>query len=185
MQGLNQHRGAQHDPPWTDADRLREMVLERQMSVDDIGDELGCSGDLISKHLDRHNIPSISDLHVGVRTLPQGYEQIHHYYEGDHWTLKLHRLIAVAEYGTDAVKDSYIHHENEIPWDNRPSNLTPMDPEDHGRKHMYEYYESAPWRDPEKLKAALSGGSITAAAEELGCRRKTVYRWMDNHDISV
>lgn len=46
-----------------------------------------------------------------------------------------HRLLAIAEHGLDAVKDKEIHHQNTIPWDNRPENLKPVSPEEHKEIH--------------------------------------------------
>jgi transposase-like protein len=47
----------------------------------------------------------------------------------------LHRLLAVAEYGIEAVKDKHIHHENQIPWDNRPENIEPLTASEHMSLH--------------------------------------------------
>jgi predicted transcriptional regulator len=68
-------------------------------------------------------------------TLTQGgYLQVRHIGE----RFKLHRLVAVADYGFDAVADNHVHHKNNIPWDNRPSNLVVMGVEEHHRHHSKE-----------------------------------------------
>lgn len=36
----------------------------------------------------------------------------------------VHKLVAVAEYGIDAVKENDVHHLNTISWDNRPENIS-------------------------------------------------------------
>jgi hypothetical protein len=50
-------------------------------------------------------------------------------------SLPVHRLLAVAEYGTEAVKDKVVHHKNNIPFDNRLSNIELMDSSEHARHH--------------------------------------------------
>jgi transcriptional regulator with XRE-family HTH domain len=50
-------------------------------------------------------------------------------------TISHHRLLAVAEYGLDEVKDKVIHHKNKIPWDNRPENIELMSVVEHGKLH--------------------------------------------------
>lgn len=48
----------------------------------------------------------------------------------------VHRLLAVSEYGIEAVKDNVVHHKNKIPWDNRPENIEVMSNEEHMSHHM-------------------------------------------------
>ena len=47
----------------------------------------------------------------------------------------VHRLLAVAEYGFDAVRDNVIHHVNQIPWDNRAENIEIMTQSKHAKQH--------------------------------------------------
>lgn len=56
--------------------------------------------------------------------------------DGKQRCMKVHRLVAIAEWGVDAVAGNHVHHKNEIPWDNRPSNLEVKTPEDHHSDHM-------------------------------------------------
>lgn len=42
--------------PWREYDTLYEMYVERGMSLSDVGDELGCSADTVSKWLRHHQI---------------------------------------------------------------------------------------------------------------------------------
>lgn len=46
--------------------------------------------------------------------------------------VKIHVLVAIAEWGIDAVKDNDVHHRTGCKIDNRPDNLVPMDPKRHG-----------------------------------------------------
>lgn len=65
----------------------------------------------------------------------EGYETWRDKYQYKESRVKVHRLVAVAEYGINEVKDRVVHHRNEVPWDNRPGNLQLMTPEDHATHH--------------------------------------------------
>lgn len=148
------------DEPYRDPERLRKMYLDRGMTTREIANRFNCSNGTISRWLNRHNIPTRENWTAGVkaakranrrervtvRTLESGYE---------YWASKeqrpgessrtseivyVHRLLAVAEYGIDAVADSEIHHLNGVPWDNRPENITLLDESAHGRLHSIEYH---------------------------------------------
>jgi len=68
-------------------------------------------------------------------TAKHGYEVISTKVNGVQKSVRLHRLVAVAEYGYDAVVDKSVHHESNIPWDNRPENLEPMTRAEHRSLH--------------------------------------------------
>jgi hypothetical protein len=67
---------------------------------------------------------------------PDGYE-CWTVYDGqrESHTVRVHRLVAIAEYGFDAVSGNVVHHKNQIPWDNRPENLEPMSRGEHSELH--------------------------------------------------
>lgn len=65
----------------------------------------------------------------------QGHEQWQDNYKGKKTGVSVHRLVAVAEYGFEAVCGEAVHHVNRVPWDNRPDNLVLLDPISHGRRH--------------------------------------------------
>lgn len=54
---------------------------------------------------------------------------------GDEGSIGIHRLLAVAEYGLDAVAGMDVHHKNGIPWDNRPENIELLTRSEHMRTH--------------------------------------------------
>lgn len=56
---------------------------------------------------------------MALRTRRDGYE----HWKSGHRSVLVHRLLAVAEWGFDAVADRIVHHCPGIPWDNRPSTL--------------------------------------------------------------
>jgi hypothetical protein len=83
----------------------------------------------------------------------EGYEKWRHavnYEDGriDH-RLSHHRLLAVAEFGFDAVCDMHVHHKNEIKWDNRPENLEIVEPSEHIEYHHKQgnYDDNEFWKE--------------------------------------
>jgi len=67
------------------------------------------------------------------RTTTQGYEEISFNGPEGRERVKIHRLIAVAEYGLDKVVDKDIHHKSNIGWDNRPKNIVPLTHSEHSK----------------------------------------------------
>jgi hypothetical protein len=65
----------------------------------------------------------------------EGYEYFGSKWEGKNEELKLHRLLAVAEYGFDKVAGKVVHHKNGIPWDNRADNIEVLTRSEHGKIH--------------------------------------------------
>ena len=84
--------------------------------------------------------------------------------QGD--TIQIHRLVAIAEYGFEAVENSHVHHINSIPWDNRPSNLIPLSPSEHRRRESLRLLiENVP---DDVLAKALELKGYPEAAEAIG-----------------
>jgi len=65
----------------------------------------------------------------------RGYPHWEFIEDSEYRCVRVHRLLAVAEYGFDAVADMDVHHKNGIPWDNRPVNIEPMDHGEHTKLH--------------------------------------------------
>jgi len=130
---------------WRDKSVLKEMYCERKLSCREIGSELGCAARTVSKWLDRHGIKvrQLSEANsisarkrpANFETYEKGYERWTTDYRGERSTLRVHRLLAVAEYGFEAVVGNDVHHINHIPWDNRPENIRLLSHADHSRLH--------------------------------------------------
>jgi len=144
-QGLGVHRNATHeaeDKPYTDAETLREMYWGRGMSMRQIADELGTDHDRVDYWMDVHDIETRTGYaeqpHASLTIDKDGYPLWKTYVDGYHARVRVHRLLAVAEYGFDAVVGNDVHHKNGVRWDNRPENIEPMDPSEHRRHHGLE-----------------------------------------------
>lgn len=59
--GLKEEREAAIDRPWRDEDTLRELYIERDMSVFEVGGELGCSGSAVQRNLKKAGIETRSE----------------------------------------------------------------------------------------------------------------------------
>jgi hypothetical protein len=68
----------------------------------------------------------------------EGYEYVRCRAGNDDATVYIHRLTYVSEHGLDALPaDWHVHHRKPIPWLNTPENLVAVDPDDHGRHHLF------------------------------------------------
>lgn len=135
-------RRSREEDPWKDEDVLRKEYVEHERSSYDLADEWGCDSKTVRNWLERFGIErrEAKDYnrveYVRHEHSPQGYERWQHAYGKDRGALVLvHRLLAVAEYGTDAVVGNHVHHKNGVPWDNRPENIELKDPSTHARDH--------------------------------------------------
>ena len=183
-------------PSYRDQEWLREQYIDQNQSSCEIAEEAGCSANTILKWLRRFDIERRSHSEAArvqhLDDLPSprineyGYEIVKTYHDNDRFQVAIHRLVAVAEYGFNAVSDKLVHHVNHIPWDNRPENLELMSQTDHSEYHGLEYNDGGPWRDEEKLRSAYSRGlEQEEIAEEFGCSVPTVQRWTYKFDIDT
>jgi plasmid maintenance system antidote protein VapI len=121
--------------PYHDPEVLRRAYWEEGKSTEDMADEFGVTGPTILRQMKKHDIPR--------RTAPQdrppyfcpagsdGHEEVHARVDGELKVIGIHRLVAVVEHGYEAVAGNDTHHRNGVPWDNRPSNVTPKTHGDH------------------------------------------------------
>lgn len=126
-------------------------------------------------------------------TLKSGYEEWSDSLRGDRTRVRVHRLLAVAEYGFDAVRGMVVHHgseshlpEAEIPWANWGGNIELMTNRDHTKHHLSpgglswleKLRTSEMYRNGEVYQRRLaeefdvSQDSVSRAVRELGCGGK-------------
>ena len=65
----------------------------------------------------------------------EGYHRFKTQIGESRYTVGIHRLVAVAEFGLENTAGNVVHHKNNIPWDNRPENLELMGHAEHARYH--------------------------------------------------
>jgi hypothetical protein len=128
----------------------------------------------------------------GYHTDHYGYERWRHMIDYEQNYVAVHRLLAVAELGFDAVtSDIDVHHSNGIPWDNRPGNIELVPKGDHAALHSTgrDNYEDkdTPYRDKKVLRELYVGRGMSTyeVADELDTSRATVSRWLDKHEIDT
>lgn len=134
---LDKHGIERPTPKWHDEDWLREQYVDERRSAADIAAECGVSKNGILYRLAKYGIERRESFegtrvdYVTLYTRPDGYE-VSAASEG---SVKLHRLVAVAEHGFEAVCGNVVHHETNVPWDNRPGKLAVMSQRDHRALH--------------------------------------------------
>lgn len=128
-----------------DPEVLYEMYWSDGMSLSDIADEADCCTKTIHNRFEKFDIETRKSnvekppALTHTSTIVGGaYEIWRTYTEDSYYRVRVHRLVAVSEYGFEAVSDSIVHHKNSIPWDNRPSNLEIMTHEEHAAHHAQE-----------------------------------------------
>lgn len=136
---------ADQETPYRDEDTLMTLYHEKELSQSEIADRLDCGIATVSRWMDKHDIESrsladakrlvASKKPAHYTTNNRGRELWIDNTRGDYNMVLVHRLLAVSEYGFDAVVDNHVHHKENVPWLNTPENITPKDPEDHIREH--------------------------------------------------
>jgi len=144
---------------------LRQKYVDEQYSTAEIGELCDCSKETIRRWLDNHDIETRSkseaakirakkyphttnagaealsrnrSIHPNVFThKDRGYERVQCGVNKEQ--ASLHRLLAVAEYGFEAVRGKVVHHKSNIPWDNRPENLEVVTQSEHKKIHGNQY----------------------------------------------
>jgi len=129
-------------------------------------------------------VPKLCDISAGGSI----YEGWYQYGEdGVQKKVYLHRLLAVSEWGLDAIAGSEIHHKNGIPWDNRVSNFEVVSRTEHMKEHAKEHGNdwSGDWRDEDTLREMYHGNgmSLPEIADRFGCSAPAILYWMKKFDI--
>lgn len=123
---------------YQDPATLRRLYHDEGMSTYDIADRFAVSADTVCYHMNKHDIDTRKppyERHPSARIDTDGYLRVEHRDGESRKTLRIHRLVAVAEHGFDVVAGNDIHHKNGVPWDNRPSNLEVVDESKHRAEH--------------------------------------------------
>ena len=117
---------------YRDKETLKKIYHGQNKTIEETAEHFGVSWPTIQRWLKKHEIHTREKPWAPMRTTrDKGYETW--YNSGER--MYVHRLLGVAEYGVEAVKDKRIHHKNGIPWDNRPENIEPLSRKEHQGKH--------------------------------------------------
>lgn len=142
-QGLGQHISHSHesDDEYKKESVLQSLYIGQKLSAGEIADKFSIAKATVYDWLDRHDIetrPSTHEKPPNFRTNTLGYEEVRNQYKGQQYSIFIHRLMAVAEYGIDQVSGVDVHHLNDIPWDNRPANIDLISRSEHVSQHHSE-----------------------------------------------
>jgi DNA-directed RNA polymerase specialized sigma24 family protein len=120
---------------WDSPENLVEMYWEEEMTLEEIGAEVGVSTTTVHRRMKDHGIatrgPGPWTTLSTYRTSLEGVEEA----SDSHRTVDIHRLLMVAEHGVSALQDRDVHHKTKIPFDNRPKELQLLSHSEHTRLH--------------------------------------------------
>lgn len=143
--GGTQQKLSDYSGSYKDEDLMRRLYLQNEMSQAEIAERLGCANSTVSNWLDEHGIEKRSRSEaaqlayggdpVYYWTRSDGREIWTHCFESEHSNVYVHRLLAVAKFGFDAVSENNVHHLNEHKWDNRHENIGLMSHGEHSGYH--------------------------------------------------
>lgn len=130
--------------PWRNKDKFKELYVDRDWSICKIAKHWECNTITVWRWIEKHGFEKrgspigkrvsyahyFTDKNGYVRWVTDGEKSPDQFF--------VHRLIAISEYGADAVCGKDVHHKNEIPWDNRPKNLELLTRSEHMKVHYSE-----------------------------------------------
>lgn len=125
---------------------LREKYIEEEHTTDELAEMAGCTKPTILRYMDNYGIGRRDKNYYRrkeppkLEHYPTGHERVRARHRGTRYTVSIHQLVAIAHEiasPQEVFGDSglVIHHENEIPWDNRPCNLTAVSRGEHAWIH--------------------------------------------------
>lgn len=179
-----------NDKKWHDGDWLRQEYIGKGKTAAQIAEEQDVTISAITDHLEKNNIEKRSHGEqiksywqkqpTSFYTTEKGYEYWQDHYNGGQARLPHHRLLAIAEYGFDALENMEVHHKNGISWDNRPDNIELLTKSEHAKIHFEKHQgisnSNVPKTDCELFKSEYPDKSQPELAKEYGYSPQTVWR---------
>ena len=143
---------------WQSEAVLRELYWEDELTQQEIADELGYGHRTVRRWMDRLNIDlrsrserrrlDHSKQPASFSLGSYGHERWDNQFGDRQYVVKVHRLLAVAEYGIETLRDKVVHHKNGVPWDNRVENIELMTASEHSALHYPQ--SEAMCKDPDE-----------------------------------
>lgn len=160
------------DPAWYDEDALRTLYVEERLSTIEIGDRLGCSHDTVNRELERHGIPrrGLAEAQIGEAADLLGDEEWLHeeYVENGRSTVQIAKQLGCR---AQTVIRYLRRHGLSVRTTGASQRL--QSPEElRDEATLRELYE----------ERNLSSRDI---ADEVGCSKPPVLRWLHRHGIDV
>lgn len=154
----------------TDAETLHRLYWDEGCSLSQIAELTPVTFGAIKHHMEKHGIDRRTSAEANrrhtaaIRVEEQGYVRWRSTEAGRERTCSVHRLLAVSEFGIDAVKEMEVHHSNGIPWDNRAENIELLTKEEHVSHHSTgesHHYAKLTRREVAEIDRLLVEGSLT------------------------
>lgn len=130
---------------YKDEETLRRLHWDEGLSLGDMAERLGCGKTTVHRWMGRldvdrrdHKSAVVNEFrkkYARYRVTQDGYCIWQSFHNGGTDRMQVHRLLAVAEYGIDAVKGRVVHHEDGVKWNNVPGNISLMDNSEHTKHH--------------------------------------------------
>lgn len=127
--------------PWRNKELMERLYLDEKKSQNEIADLFDCGATTVREWLVRHEIPtrSISEAkqwekgYIGapLNLTNEGYRA----WKTSEETVLVHRLVAVAVFGFDAVCDMDVHHKDDMKINNSHDNLELLSHGEHSTYH--------------------------------------------------
>lgn len=192
------------DKPWRDEELMRKLYHEKRMSQREISDHFDnevtpggigyCLDELGIEKRSRGEAAKIRWLKhpPNIHLDAGGYEYCKTETDGEEYHVLLHRLLAVSEFGFDAVTGKDVHHNAPeadrswgIPWDNRPDVIELLTEEEHTQIHQTGHNDDEPWHDVDRLRELRVEKEMTLeqVGGELGCSHQTIRRSLEKYDV--
>lgn len=136
---INKHEIEKGKAEYKKSEVLTKLYHEKEMSLREISDKFDVSTPTIQRWMKKHNI----ERRESKREKPPCYTKNYDGYKvwkhrdgsGKKQMVLVHRLLAVNEFGFDAVSDKIVHHKNGCRFDNRPENIEVMTQSEHINLH--------------------------------------------------
>jgi len=156
--------------PWQDKSWLQSKAKDKSLTVSKLADENDVHTSTIYKWLGKYNIDweQLTEYELpGLSRDADNYMRIRHNPKIDgekkKYSVRFHRLVAIAEHGFDKVCGNDIHHKNGCRYDNRPENLEPVDELDHTNEMNTDSF----YRHEDLLQVASVADNTEEVIEEI------------------